>query len=49
MSYTRGRVQYSLALTNLTDTEYWASTLGNSQLYPGEPLRVMATLRLRTR
>lgn len=49
VSYTRGRVQYSLALTNLTDTEYWASTLGNSQLYPGEPLRVMATLRLRTR
>ena len=28
-SYTRGRVQYLLNLTNLTDTQYWASSLGN--------------------
>jgi iron complex outermembrane receptor protein len=48
-TYTRGRMQYALTLSNLTDTEYWASTLGNTQLYPGEPLRVMATVRVRTR
>lgn len=48
-SYTRGRLQYGLALSNLTGTDYWASALGNSQLYPGEPLRVVATLRLLAR
>lgn len=48
-SYTRGRVQYALVLSNLTSTEYWPSSLGNTQLYPGEPLRVLATIRVRTR
>ncbi len=48
-TYTRGRLQYALTLSNLTDAVYWASTLGNTQLYPGEPLRVIATVRVRTR
>lgn len=48
-SYTRGAVQYGIALNNLTGTDYWASALGNSQLYPGEPLRVVATIRVQTR
>ena len=47
-SYTKGRVQYLLNLTNLTDSEYWASSLGNRQLYPGQPFNVMATIRIRT-
>jgi iron complex outermembrane receptor protein len=47
-SYTKGRVQYQLNLTNLTDTEYWASSLGNRQLYPGQPFNVMGTVRIRT-
>jgi iron complex outermembrane receptor protein len=47
-SYTKGRVQYLLNLTNLTDSEYWASSLGNRQLYPGQPFNVMATVRIRT-
>ena len=40
-SYTKGRVQYQLNLTNLADTEYWASSLGNRQLYPGQPFNVI--------
>jgi len=48
VSYLRGRVQYSLAVKNLTDAEYWASTLGQRQFYPGEPRRVMATVRVLT-
>jgi outer membrane receptor protein involved in Fe transport len=47
-SYTMGRVQYALNLTNVTDREYWSSALGNRQLYPGQPFNVMATVRVRT-
>jgi iron complex outermembrane receptor protein len=45
-SYTRGRASYSLNFSNLTDTFYWASIRGQRQFYPGEPLRVMGTVRL---
>jgi iron complex outermembrane receptor protein len=48
VSYVRGRLQYGLNLTNLTDREYFTSSLGNRQLYPGQPFNVMATLRVRT-
>jgi iron complex outermembrane receptor protein len=48
VAYRRGRVQYTLNLTNVTDREYWASSLGNRQLYPGQPFNVMATVRVRT-
>ena len=47
-TYTRGRIRYGLNLTNLTDRQYWTSSLGNRQLYPGEPFNVMATIRVRT-
>ena len=47
-TYTRGRIRYGLNLTNLTDREYWTSSLGNRQLYPGEPFNVMASIRIRT-
>lgn len=46
-SYRRGPVQYGLMLTNLTDKEYFTSSLGNRQLYPGQPFNVMATVRIR--
>ena len=48
VSYTRGRAQYALNLTNVTNTAYWQSSLGSRQLYPGEPFNVMATVRIRT-
>jgi iron complex outermembrane recepter protein len=47
-AYTKGRLDYRLNLTNLTDTEYWASSLGNRQLYPGQPFNVLATVSVRT-
>ena len=47
-TYRRGRVRYGLNLTNLTDRQYWTSSLGNRQLYPGEPFNVMASIRIRT-
>ena len=48
VSYRRGPVQYGLNLTNLTDREYFTSSLGNRQLYPGQPFNVMATVRILT-
>lgn len=48
VSYTSGRAQYALNLTNVTNTAYWQSSLGSRQLYPGEPFNVMATVRIRT-
>ena len=47
-SYSRGRMQYALNLTNVTDREYWTSSLGNRQLYPGQPFNILATVRVRT-
>ena len=49
ITYRRGLVQYALNLTNLTDREYFASSLGNRQLYPGQPFNMVATVRVRTR
>ncbi len=48
ISYRRGPLQYGLNLTNLTDREYFTSSLGNRQLYPGQPFNVLATIRLRS-
>ena len=31
---------YALNLTNVTDRQYWTSSLGNRQLYPGQPFNV---------
>jgi iron complex outermembrane receptor protein len=45
VSYRRGPVQYGINLTNLTDRGYFASSLGNRQLYPGQPFNVLATVR----
>lgn len=48
LAYRRGRVQYTLNFTNVTDREYFASALGSRQLYPGQPFNVMAAVRVRT-
>ena len=34
-------------MSNVTDHFYYASTLGNTQFYPGEPRRMMLTVRVR--
>lgn len=47
--YRRGPVEYAVNVNNLTDTEYFASVLYDSQLYPGEPINVLGTIRVRFR
>jgi iron complex outermembrane receptor protein len=48
VTYTKGHIRYGLNFSNLTDREYWTSSLGNRQLYPGEPFNVIASVRIRT-
>lgn len=47
--YQRGAIEYALNINNVTDTEYFASVLYDSQLYPGEPINVLGTIRVRLR
>jgi iron complex outermembrane receptor protein len=47
--YRRGAVEYALNVNNLTDTQYFASVLYDTQLYPGEPINVLGTVRIRFR
>jgi iron complex outermembrane recepter protein len=47
--YRRGPVEYALNVNNLTDTAYFASVLYDTQLYPGEPINVLGTVRIRFR
>ena len=46
-AYSFQHLQFTLNMSNLTDHFYYASTLGNTQFYPGEPRRVMFTVRVR--
>jgi outer membrane receptor for ferric coprogen and ferric-rhodotorulic acid len=47
--YSRSGIEYALNVSNLTDTDYYASTLYDTQVYPGEPINVLATVRFRFR
>jgi outer membrane receptor for ferric coprogen and ferric-rhodotorulic acid len=47
--YRHGLVEYALNINNLTDTEYFSSVLYDSQMYPGEPINVLGTVRVRLR
>jgi iron complex outermembrane receptor protein len=47
--YRRGAVEYAVNINNLTDTNYFASVLYDTQLYPGEPINVLGTMRIRFR
>lgn len=47
--YLRGPVEYALNVNNVTDTDYFASVLYDTQLYPGEPFNVLGTVRIRFR
>jgi outer membrane receptor protein involved in Fe transport len=44
--YRYKQLSFTLSLNNLMDTEYLASTRGNSLWYPGEGRRVMGTVRV---
>jgi iron complex outermembrane receptor protein len=47
--YRRGALEYALNINNLTDTDYFASVLYDTQMYPGEPINVLGTVRVRFR
>jgi outer membrane receptor for ferric coprogen and ferric-rhodotorulic acid len=49
LRYVHGAVEYAVNVNNVTDTEYCASVLYDSQMYPGEPFNVLGTVRLRLR
>ncbi len=46
--YQQRAARYALNVNNLTSTDYIASTLYDSQVYPGEPINVLGTLRVRS-
>lgn len=47
--YQRGAFEYAVNVNNLTNTDYITSVLYNSQVYPSDPVNVLATLRIRLR
>jgi iron complex outermembrane receptor protein len=47
--YARGQVEYVLNVNNVSNTQYFASTLYDTQMYPGEPVSVLGTVRVRFR
>ena len=47
--YRRGPLEYAVNVNNLTDTDYFASALYDTQLYPGDPINVLGTVRVRLR
>ncbi len=47
--YTRGPLEYAVNVNNLTDTDYFSSVLYDSQVYPGDPVNVVGTVRVRFR
>ena len=47
--YRHGAMEYSINLNNVTDTNYFASVLYDTQLYPGEPFNVLGTVSIRFR
>lgn len=49
LRYNHGPAEYSLNITNLLNEKYFVSALYDTQLYPGQPIGVMASIRLRLR
>lgn len=47
--YRRGAIEYGLNINNATDTEYFSSVLYESQMYPGDPVNVLGSVRVRFR
>ncbi len=47
--YRRGVVEYGLNINNVTDTEYFVPHQDYAQVYPGNPVNVLGTVRIRLR
>lgn len=47
LTYRRPRMEYSLNVMNLTNSRYWVSSIDDTQIYPGQPINAVATIRYR--
>ena len=45
--YTRGPLEYAVNINNVTNTKYFTPHQDYLQVYPGEPINVLATVRVR--
>jgi iron complex outermembrane receptor protein len=45
--YTRGALEYAVNVNNATNTQYFTPHQDYLQVYPGEPVNVLATVRVR--
>ena len=45
--YRRGMFEYALNINNITSTKYFTPHLDYAQVYPGDPVNVLATVRVR--
>ncbi|HTM04148.1 MAG TPA: TonB-dependent receptor [Vicinamibacterales bacterium] len=45
--YTRGALEYAVNINNVTSTKYFTPHQDYLQVYPGEPINVLATVRVR--
>ena len=47
--YKRGAMEYALNINNITDTKYFVPHLDYAQVYPGDPVNFLATVRVHLR
>jgi hypothetical protein len=47
--YRRGALEYQVNLNNITSTKYFVPHLDWAQVYPGDPINVLATVRVHLR
>jgi iron complex outermembrane receptor protein len=47
--YSRGAVEYALNINNVTSTDYFVPHQDYAQVYPGDPVNVLGTIRIRLR
>lgn len=47
--YTRGEVEYAINVNNLTNQKYFVPHQDYLQVYPGDPVNLVATVRLRVK
>ena len=47
--YRRGALEYQLNVNNITSTKYFVAHQDYSQVYPGDPVNVLGTVRLSLR
>ncbi|HLG60223.1 MAG TPA: TonB-dependent receptor [Vicinamibacterales bacterium] len=47
--YKRGQFEYALNVNNVTDTKYFIAHQDYAQVYPGDPINVLGTVRVRLR